>query len=503
MYSTVAMHRRPRSGTPVGVRLAIALAVPIAGAVTVAGIYLSKEIIVVAAWLALCLVGLVLSKPVIGVVVMTAGFLLAAYPTALQTLGVLTVANLLGVCLALMIVVHVLGTRDISFVKHRQVLVFAAIGVLLLLGTIYAEAAFPLLEHSRALGERGKILDRTSQLIQDFWTRLLFLIFFLAFVRGRRDVRVLFFTFVLVLFCAVPSALHNWMEGTLAKGFRATASITAGANANRMAMICLMQVACWYFWAQARPGSMRRLVAAAAIGASLVVVLATGSRSGLLGCAVLIALLQTGPRSLRVTPLHLGAGLLAGALALATVVPPLAWERMWTFSTEDPHAIGVSSVEKRETTIEVALKMVRDYPLLGIGLGNFREVSRQVYYDPYFRPPHNSYLWAAAQGGVIVFALYLYLLWLSWRDLHTIMQLSERDPTMAYMAAALRATFLLSCFFAFFADLFLSPIFYVQIGLIIALRRYLEGLPAEAPAVVLLPQRPPALARGRARLAHS
>jgi hypothetical protein len=34
-------------------------------------------------------------------------------------------------------------------------------------------------------------------------------------------------------------------------------------------------------------------------------------------------------------------------------------------------------------------------------------VARQVYRDPYFRPLHNSYLWAASEGGLVVPACYL------------------------------------------------------------------------------------------------
>ena len=113
---------------------------------------------------------------------------------------------------------------------------------------------------------------------------------------------------------------------------------------------------------------------------------------------------------------------------------------------------------KRETTIESGLLMVQDHPIFGVGLGNFREVSRQIYRDRYFRPPHNSFLWAAAEGGMFVFLGYMALLGVCWRELRTIARLVPRDPTVAYMAAALRIVFLLFCFFAAFADLFLNPI---------------------------------------------
>src|SRR5262249_11485772 len=152
---------------------------------------------------------------------------------------------------------------------------------------------------------KGKDLDRTSDMMHDFFARLIFLAFICAFIRSRRDVTALFWSFVIVLFLAVPSALINWWNGTLSHGFRAMASVTAGANANRLAMICLMEVACWWCWLQVQPGPRRWIIAGGAMGGALLVVLATGSRSGLLGCGLFAVLLQSGPRRFRASPAHI------------------------------------------------------------------------------------------------------------------------------------------------------------------------------------------------------
>jgi O-antigen ligase len=480
---------RRRTSTPAGLRVAVALALPFVGAVTVIGIFLGKEVIVAAALLALCMIGFVLVRPLVGVLVMTSGFLLAAYPSALQTLGILTLNNLLGVCLGVLLVARVLSSRDLSFLGIPQVMLLAAIGAILVLSTAHADQVFPTLQASAGLGSKGKLLDRTSDMMHDFWTRLLFLIFFCVFVRTRSEVGLAFKIFMFVLFCAIPSALFNWTQGTLAYGFRAAASFTQGANANRLAMICLMEVACFYLWARATRGTPLRLFAVSAIGASLLVSLATGSRSGLIGLGVLTLLLQSGPRVFRASITQLGAATAVGALAVVTIVPPMAWQRALNVTTEDPHEVGSSSVVKRETTIGTGMQMVQDHPLLGVGLGNFREVSRQIYHDKFFRPPHNSFLWAAAEGGIIVFAGYMALLAFCWYELRAIGRLVARDPSVAYIAAALRIVFLLYCFFAAFADLFLNPIIYVLVGLIVTLHRYLESVPAFAASPVTVPVR--------------
>ena len=79
---------------------------------------------------------------------------------------------------------------------------------------------------------------------------------------------------------------------------------------------------------------------------------------------------------------------------------------------------------------------------------------------------------------------YLLLFAFTWRELMTILRLAHRDPSIVHLAASLRIVFYLYCAFSLLADLWLNPITYVLVGVIICFRRYLEGLPAAAPARV-------------------
>src|SRR4030095_8193710 len=141
----------------------------------------------------------------------------------------------------------------------------------------------------------------------------------------------------------------------------------------------------------------------------------------------------------------------------------------------------------REETLERALQVAEDYPVFGIGLGNFREVTRQVYDDDFFRPPHNSYLWAICEGGVFVLVAYGWLFWVTWKDIQLIRGLSVLDPEIEVWATALRVVFLLFFFYSAFADLWLNPLIYVLLGLIASMRQYVETLArpaATAPRLV-------------------
>jgi O-antigen ligase len=469
-------------------RILLALALPMLAAGTVMGTYLGKEVIIFAGLLAVSVVGFLFVRPVVGLSIMTTAYLLAAYPTIFQALGLVTVNNLLGLCFVMLLMAKVLETRDLSFLVRPQVLVLAAIGILFFLATVYADILYPTLEASRATGRTGRrLIDRTGEMTDDFTTRLVFLIFIIAFVRTRTDIRVLFFTMVLALFTAVPSALFNWAEGGLNRGFRTAASVTAGSNPNRLAMICLIQIACWWFWARAYPTPRRMLASAGVIAASGLVWISTGSRSGALGGAVTLLLMQTSGRRFRVPAAGLGMATAVGLLALVTIAPPLAVQRMFNFFPEARGEIGASSLELRESAIDSAMLIIRDHPLLGVGLGNFREVARQIYADKYFRPPHNSVLWAQAEGGIGVLLGYVLLFALTWRDLRRARELSAHDPELAGLATALRTVLGTFLFFGLFADLWLNPMTYLLIGLTIALRRYAEEQQAAMGAGAAVP----------------
>jgi hypothetical protein len=453
------------------VRVVLAMALPLLAAMTVMGTYLGKEIIIFAGLLALSVGGFLFVRPVVGLAIMTTAYLLAAYPTIFQALGLLTVNNLLGLCFVVLLLARILETRDLSFLVRPQVLVLVVIGIIFFLATLHADSLYPTLDVSRATGRTGrKIIDRTAEMGDDFTTRLIYLIFIVAFVRTRADLQVLFFTMVLALFTAVPSALFNWGEGGLNRGFRTAASVTAGSNPNRLAMICLIQVACWWFWARARPSTTRMLVALGAITASGLVWVATGSRSGALGAAVMLGLMQTSGRRFRVPSSGLAAALGIGLLGLITVAPPLAVQRMFNFFPESRSDIGASSLELRESAIDSAMLIIEDHPLLGVGLGNFREVARQIYADKFFRPPHNSILWAQAEGGIGVLLCYLLLFALTWRDLRRAREAAAHDPELAALATALRTVLGLFLFFSLFADLWLNPLAYLLMGMTVALR---------------------------------
>ena len=123
-------------------------------------------------------------------------------------------------------------------------------------------------------------------------------------------------------------------------------------------------------------------------------------------------------------------------------------------------------------------------PLLGIGPGNFRWLHRERY--PYAlsagRPNHNSYLWAATEGGIPTVVLYLVALLLrSGADLRHAQPLYPPSDVLWHVTRFLRGFFFIWVFFSIFADFWLEVHLYLIAGLAMLLvRRRFDDYAEEA-----------------------
>ena len=167
------------------------------------------------------------------------------------------------------------------------------------------------------------------------------------------------------------------------------------------------------------------------------------SRGGLLGALtgllVFVALEQRRRR----------AGRFALALTLTALLIPTVWIGVHEVRAPGERFIqGASSLESggRLTVWKETVRISRDYPVLGSGLGTFAEVF------PLYRPAslekrwgnaHNDWLQLLAEGGPLAFGAMLLLLAATLRRL-----LRRKDPITSAMCAALVAI-TLQAFFEF------------------------------------------------------
>lgn len=427
---------------------------------------------VIALLIALLFLALVVTRPQVGVMLLIINYLIASYPTPLRGEGLLTINNLLGILLAVLMIAELVQRPDFWFLRVRQVHVWTAIGVVFAISSLIAAYKFPDLVSTR--GTKGRLLDQTSALARDFITRLAFVILACKFLVRKRDLTNTVWCMMICLLMVVPSALY----GFFTEGGRAAAQFSIGTNANRLAFLCLMQTAFWFYYARTQSSPVAKALTYGIIGAFVLTVFLTASRSGVLGFGLLMYLLTRARGAVRGGRIQVIALALVGVGIVFTVLPEESFERIQNlnpFVTRETHEIGAYSTERRVATVERGWQIFLDNPFFGIGPGNFRQVALQVYRDPFFRSPHNSVVWALAEGGVFFFLLFLLLFWYSWKDIRWLQRSPATPPDLQWIAAALEPSLVLLIFYSFFADMWLNPVTYILLILVIVFRHYVSS----------------------------
>jgi hypothetical protein len=216
--------------------------------------------------------------------------------------------------------------------------------------------------------------------------------------------------------------------------------------------------------------------------------LATASRSGFLcmGLVYMFMLFQRG------VPWTFRGGVMGGmvfcALIFFMVLPRASYERLLNYSLDQTtHPQAWRSTQTRIETNQHAIAVLMKAPLLGVGPGNFRWLHREMY--PYSiaagRPNHNSFLWAATEGGLLTLGLYLLVFYFIWRDLRRIHPLYPVGSDLWHVTRFLKCFLFTFVFFSAFADFWLEPHIYILAGTtMILLRRFPAEVPEPEPAPI-------------------
>ncbi len=457
----------------------------------------------IAAVLAVVAVAVVVTNPVWGVIVFI-GTLLLGLPGFLAGDGRLTANNMLGLILLALLVVQICMTRDLWFMRTPQIILFLLIGAVLIASLMHARHIYIPLQPPRLLFSTGAPRDFTENTLFTFFARLAFLLMFVNFVKTRKHVVLILVSLLLFTMAVIPSAVYNAAsydaEEDIATGktvdpdtgqtteFRVTSGVSSwGKNENRLAFMCNVSILLIWMFTQIWKGMLVRFVAFGVILMMAALTLATASRSGFLslGLVLLFLLCQKGISwSLR--------GVVVGAMIFCALIfflalPRASYERLLNYSLDQstrPEAWR--STQTRIELHENSLAVLRSAPLLGVGPGNFRWLHRERF--PYSiaagRPNHNSYFWAATEGGLPALALYLLLLGFIWYELRAAQRMYSRDDVLWHVTRFLRGFLLVFIFFSAFADFWLEPHLYLLGGLsMLLLRRRLDPDPASRPAV--------------------
>jgi O-antigen ligase len=150
--------------------------------------------------------------------------------------------------------------------------------------------------------------------------------------------------------------------------------------------------------------TVRRLAAAGCALLMIGAVVASQSRSGTIGLAVMI--LIVGATVARRRPAIAFAGILALVLALP-LMPSSYWHRLSSITDETRDDTG--SREARQILLRESFRAFLQHPITGVGAGQFKN------YDPEgreqaWRESHNVVLQVAAELGIVGLAAFLFLM---------------------------------------------------------------------------------------------
>lgn len=397
--------------------------------------------------------------------------------------GLVTVNNILGLFLALLLVYQVYRDNDWSFLRNRQ---------LQLIGLITLALAFSAfvsgIDSADAIGLGLRATsgqDPTRLLV----SRGLFLVLFIFFLRAPRDLRMIVGVFV---FLAVMTAWSGSGAAITGTGRPEVADYRAGGvdvligstqNPNRLAMICTLALI--FIWEYSQAHSLRRWGWAAGGAALLLVVTVflSASRGGVLGLgfAGLLLFVRGDKGAGRMA--YMIAIALLGIMLISQIVPEQALERIANIpgvTQNSEEGEGGGSIERRGYTYGVGLQIWRQAPIVGVGPGNWPYV--RFITDPVrsAAAPHNSFLQALAEGGLLTLCLYLALFGVTVRDLlrcersPTVMEVARRDD-LAWLLTGTRIALVTFLIFSLFADLWDLIFSYFLIGLsAVLIQRYLR-----------------------------
>jgi O-antigen ligase len=201
-------------------------------------------------------------------------------------------------------------------------------------------------------------------------------------------------------------------------------------DANYYAASALVVLPIAYFLRRQSTSKLFSLFCLGTVGAILTGLVISQSRGGLIGLAAVVLMLLYESRARFRTI----ASLCVVAILIVMFSPINPLRRF------DPEVGGVkSSTDMHILVLYSGLNMVRDNPLFGVGLGNFRSYSMAYSDDlPRLHMAHNSYLELAADNGIPVTIFFLLMCLAVIRDITNARYLHEQDPVTNSVLTGMR-----------------------------------------------------------------
>lgn len=432
----------------------------------------------------------VLRRPVVGVYILMTTFLFT-YPAFLRGVGNLTINNVLGLMLVPLMFYEMVRDRSVWLLRFKPLILSGVIVAAMITSGIYYTNTSEYVEQTaqekieRSQRAQGPALIQTRDAAAKFMTRFAFLVLFVFFVRTRGDlygtvaivVAALLFTYFSV---STGEGQFGWGTGRLRSLSEAGGAIYAGRNPNKLAFFAQFVLTLLWYARRAIKRPIWYPLWASVIGLTFIVIPLTGSRSGLLNLLFFILIVMLEGRfsyrkivGIGFTTLFIVVQFAYQTSVLDLFLPEQTAQRLSRIGVnaqviEEESLLASGSAQGRFRTAQSAVSIWEEYPVLGVGIGNFETERAAV--DPFgvVGPPHNSYLWALAEGGILAFALYLWIFGWTLRRIHDLKWEYEArygPMQLGWLVSALRTGLLGFLLFSFFADMWYHDFFYIIMGM--------------------------------------
>jgi O-antigen ligase len=234
---------------------------------------------------------------------------------------------------------------------------------------------------------------------------LIFLLMVNTVTSPRRVERI---CWVIVLAFGYISArvIFDYLRGVnLVEGHRASGPVGGFfQNPNDLALNLATFLPLTLMYVKRAGPPMRRLLCAVFAVLMLMAIVFTKSRSGMVGTVATLVTFAIVARM--ITPANLIALVIGGMLVLP-MMPQSFFERM--ASITDPSKDDTGSREQRKLLMEQAVILFQQYPLTGVGAGQFQNFGPPGQAKQW-RQTHNAYLQVASEIGIFGVFVFMFLI---------------------------------------------------------------------------------------------
>ncbi|MFZ3091285.1 MAG: O-antigen ligase family protein [Nitrospirota bacterium] len=248
-----------------------------------------------------------------------------------------------------------------------------------------------------------------------FLIYLMNILFFLVFLMEVNSIKRLK---TIILITTISTFLYS-IFGLTNGSFSSGRFFIYGAmfDSNDIAYVLLSLFPLCFFYIVHKEGFLKRLLAIISIGASIILILLTGSRAGIIGL-ITIFLLLLFTKLEKVRWLYKIAFLIALFILYFLYEDKINIERYMTL-TEIGSDYNITDEFGRTQIWKRAYQLITENPLTGVGancfpmaLGYLRE---ELFLLPRWQAAHNSYIQIITETGLIGFILFLSLIIFSIR----------------------------------------------------------------------------------------